>query len=200
MSSNSDVSNVSRRHFLAVAGTMAAASSFAVGKHAESSQTSSALVQPVHYLVTIDVTSGSIKYSAQNKDDPTQVVSMPNNCLTVNKGDEVKWQAKTTGPHAKHRATIRFTTTSPFSVPEFKWSENQFGGGDTQTVGDFYYCVGVFDKKIHEIYADDPRIIVGGAFDAEARVEEAQRELGEVKEKIGSIEGKLMKAIDELKK
>src|ERR1700722_1551405 len=172
MSSNSDVSNVSRRHFLAVAGTMAAASSFAVGKHAESSQTSSALVQPVHYLVTIDVTSGSIKYSAQNKDDPTQVVSMPNNCLTVNKGDEVKWQAKTTGPHAKHRATIRFTTTSPFSLPEFRWSENQFGGGDTRTVGDFYYCVGVFDKKMHVIYADDPRIIVGGAFDAEARVEE----------------------------
>jgi hypothetical protein len=53
---------------------------------------------------------------------------------------------------------------------------------------------------MHEIYADDPRIIVGGAFDAEARVEEAQRELGNVKEKIGSIEGKLRKAIDELKK
>jgi hypothetical protein len=199
MSTQPDVSNVSRRQFLSVAGSVAAASSLAMGKHSESPQTPSALVQPVHYLVTIDVTSGSISYSAQNK-DTSQAVSMPNNCLTVNKGDEVKWQAKTASPHPQYRASIRFTTTSPFSVPEFKWSENQFGGGNTLTAGTYYYCVGVFDKVKHEIYADDPKIIVGGTFDARAKVEEAERELGEVKEKIGSIESILLKAIDELNK
>jgi len=195
MSRNSDASNVSRRHFLAVAGSVAAATSLAVGKDAGSSQTSPALV-PVHYVVIIHVTSGSISYSAQNT-DTAQDVPMPNNCLTVNKGDEVKWKADT-GPRGKYRATVRFTTTSPFSVSEFKWSENHHEGGNTLTAGTYYYCVGVFDKVKGEIYADDPKIIVGGTFDAKAEVEEAQRELKEVKEKIGSIEGVLSQAIDKL--
>ena len=199
MSINSDVSTVSRRRFLAAAGSMAAASSFAVGKDVGSPQTSPGVV-PVHYLVTIhvDVTSGSISYCAQNT-DTGQDVPMPNNDLTVNMGDEVKWQADT-GPHGKHRANVRFTKTSPFSKSEFKWSENQTGGGRITTLitDTYYYCVGVFDVNRQEIYADDPRIIVGGTFDAKAEIEEARRELREVKEKITSIDGVLSQAIDKL--
>jgi hypothetical protein len=196
MSKNSNTSNVSRRKFLAVAGTVAAASSLAVGKDVQSAQSSAAPASPVHYLVTIDATTNPISYSAKNKDTNTNV-PMPNKSLTVNLGDEVKWRATTTGPNPRHRAGIRFTSTSPFSVIEFKWSENQSGGGNTQYAGTYYYCVGVFDHQSHEIYADDPKIIVGGAT-AKAEVTEAESELKEVKERIESIEALLSKAIEQL--
>jgi hypothetical protein len=197
MSRNSAVSNVSRRRFL-VASTVAATSSFVVGKDSNLGQpVPTPPSPPVHYLVTIDVTTDPISYTAENKDTLTGV-PMPNNSLTVNKGDEVKWQAKTAGPNAKHRGHIRFTTTTPFAVKEFRWSENGFGGGYTKNAGTHYYCVGVFDKLKQEVYADDPKIIVGGTFDAKAEVEEAESEVREVKEKIESIENLLKKAIEKL--
>jgi hypothetical protein len=198
MSSRSlNVANVSRRRFLAVAGSVAATSSFVVGERSNSGADPTPLPPLVHYLVTIDVTSDPISYTAENTDTSTSV-SMPNNSLRVNNGDEVKWQAKTAGPNAKHRADIRFTTTTPFAVKEFKWSENGFGGGITQNAGTHYYCVGVFDKVKQEVYADDPKIIVGGTSDARAKVVEAETELREVKEKIGSIENLLRKAVETL--
>ena len=197
MSYNFDVSNVSRRRFLAVAGSVAAASSLAVGSDVEAGQPLPVPVTAVRYLVTIDVTNDPILYTAQNKDTMT-AVPMPNNCLTVNKGDEVKWQAKTAGPNAKHRAHIHFTTTTAFAVQDFKWSEGGFGGGTTQNSGTHYYCVGVFDKVKQEVYADDPKIIVGGTFDAKAEIVEAESELREVKEKIGSIENLLRTAVEKL--
>jgi hypothetical protein len=195
MSNNSDAQTVSRRRFIAVAGSVAATSSFVVGKESNFAQPVPQPTAPVHYLVTIDVTNDPISYTAENKDTSTGV-PMPNNSLTVNKGDEVKWQAKTAGPNAKHRAHVRFTTTTPFSVQEFKWSENGFGGGYTQNVGAHYYCVGIFDKVRQEVYADDPKIIVGG--DAKADVEKAESELREVREKIGSIENILKNASEKL--
>ena len=196
MSKNSDVLSVSRRKFLAVAGTVAASSSLAIGKDAQSAQASAAPIAPVHYLVTIDVTTDPISYSAQNKDINVNV-PMPNNSLTVYLGDEVKWKANT-GLNPKHRAKIRFTTTTPFAINEFKWSENGFGGGVTQNAGAHYYCVAVFDKVKQEVYADDPKIIVGGSVAAKADVVEAESELREVKEKIGSIENLLKKAEEKL--
>ena len=197
MPKNSDASNVSRRRFLTVAGSVAAASSLARGNDVGSAQPPPTTVTPVHYLVTMNVTSsGPILYTAENKDTSTPV-SMTNNSLTVNNGDEVKWQAITVGPNAKYRAHIRFPTTTPFAVQEFKWSENGFGGGTTQNVGTHYYCVGIFDKVKQEIYADDPRIIVGGT-GATAEVAQAKRELTEVQEKIGSVEDILKKAIEKL--
>jgi hypothetical protein len=197
MSKTFDASNVSRRKFLAVASTVAAASSLAVGKDSQSAQASAATVLPVHYLVTIDVTTGSVSYSALNK-DTQQDVPMPNNSLTVNAGDEVKWQANTTGPKPRHRAGIRFTTTTPFAVKEFKWSENKSDGGNTQNAGTHPYCVGVFDKVKQEVYFDDPKIIVGGGVTVKAEIVEAKSELNEVKEKIESIEMLLSKAIEQL--
>ncbi len=198
MSKNSDASNVSRRKFLAVAGTVAAANSLAVGKDVGSAQTTtqSTPVSLVHYLVTITVANNSISYYALNK-DTGQAVSMPNNSLTVNPGDEVKWKAITPGPN-RHRASVRFTTTTPFTVKEFKWSENQTGGGNTQGgPASHYYLVAVFDKDTQEVYSDDPKIIVGGAF-VKAEIIEAESELQAVKEKIESIDALLNKAIEQL--
>jgi hypothetical protein len=197
MSKNSDASNVSRRRFLAVAGTVAAASSLAAGNNVESVQASPERATAFHYRVTIDVTKNPICYTAKNQDTLANV-PMPNNSITVNVGDEVKWQAITSGTHPRHRATIRFTTPSPFNAPEFKWSENGFGGGVTQTPGNFYYCVGVFDQLKGEVYADDPKIIVGGPVTAKAKVEEAVSELREVRGQVESIEDLLRKTIPQL--
>jgi hypothetical protein len=194
MSNNFDVSNVSRRRFLAVAGSVAAASTLAAGSDVESAAVPAT---PVHYLVTIDVTKNPILYTAQNSDTMT-TVPMPNNCLTVNNGDEIKWQAQTTGSTPKHRAHIHFTTTTPFAVQDFRWSEGGYGGGTTKNTGTHYYCVGVFDKVKQEVYADDPKIIVGGTLDAKAEIVAAESELREVKEKIGSVENLLRKAVETL--
>jgi hypothetical protein len=187
---SSDASNVSRRRFLAVAGSVAAASTLAAGSDVESGNPSVAPVTAAHYLVTIDVTQNpNPVYTAKNTDTSTSV-SMPNNTLTVNNGDEVKWEAKTSGTHPRYRAGIRFTPTSPFTVSDIQWSENAPGGGVTQHTGTFYYCVGVFDHLNHEIYVDDPKIIVGGS----PPLQEAEFELREVKEKIDSIQRLLKKA------
>jgi plastocyanin len=199
MSKNSDASNLSRRKFLAVAGTVAAANSLAVGKDVGSAQTTtqSTPVSPVHYLVTItvDVANNSISYDALNK-DTGKPAPMPNNSLTVMPGDEVKWTARTSGH--RYRASVRFTTTTPFAVKEFKWSENQTGGGNTQGgAANHYYLVAVFDKDTQEVYSDDPKIIVGGA-SVKAEIIEAESELQAVKEKIDSIDAILNNAIGQL--
>jgi hypothetical protein len=188
---SSDASNVSRRQFLAVAGSVAAASTLAAGSDVESGEPSTVQPTAVHYLVTIDVTKSPICYTAKNTDTNTNV-PMPNNSLTVNQYDEVKWQAKTSGTHPKYHAGIHFTPTSPFASPDVKWSESAPGGGATQTQGNFYYCVGVFDHLNHEIYADDPKIIVGGS----TPLQQAEVELGEVKEKIDSIQRLLKKSTE----
>ena len=198
MSKNSDASNVSRRKFLAVASTVAAANSLAVGKDVGLAQTTtqSTPVRPVHYLVTITVADNSISYSAINKDTGNPV-TMLNNSLTVMPGDEVKWTAATPGPN-KHRASVRFTTTTPFTVKDFKWSENQTGGGNAQGgPASHYYVVAVFDERTQEVYSDDPKIIVGGA-SVKAEIIEAESELQAVKEKIESIDALLNKAIEQL--
>jgi hypothetical protein len=193
MHKNSDASTVSRRQFLAVAGSVAAASTLAAGSDVESGKPLPVPPAMVHYLVTIDVThTPSPVYTAQNTDTTTSV-AMPNNTLTVNNGDEVKWQAKTSGTHPRYRAGIHFTPNSPFAVSDIRWSENAPGGGVTQNTGTFYYCVGVFDHLNHEIYADDPKIIVGGT----PALQQAEVELSEVKEKIDSIQRLLKKASKE---
>jgi hypothetical protein len=190
---SSDASNVSRRQFLAVAGSVAAASSLAAGSDVESGKPSPVQRAAVHYLVTIDVTKSPICYTAKNTDTNTSV-PMPYNSLTVSNGDEVKWQAITSGTHPRYRAGIHFTTPSPFTVPEIKWSENAPMGGITQAPapGDYYYSVGVFDHLNHEIYVDDPKIIVGGS----TPLQQAEVELGEVEEKIKSVQHLVRMAIE----
>jgi hypothetical protein len=197
MSRNKDVSNISRRRFLAVAGSVAATSSLAVGKDSSLTQPVPAPPPPVHYLVTIHVKNDKICYTAKNMDTHLDV-PMPNNDLTVYKGDEVKWEADTPGPNARHRGHVYFKT-SPFAGHDFRWSENRSDGGKTLTAGTYYYCVAIFDKVKQEAYADDPKIIVGGAANATEEVEKAETELSEVREKIESIESMLKEAIEKLK-
>ncbi len=195
MSRNRDVSNLSRRRFIAVAGSVAATSSFAVGRDSSLTQPVPAPPPPVHYLVTIHVVNDKISYTAQNRDTGGGV-PMPHNDLTVNKGDEVKWEADTLGPNPKHRGHVHFKS-SPFAGQDFRWSENGSDGGNTLSVGKYYYCVAIFDKVKQEVYADDPKIIVGGT--AAEEVEKARTELSEVKEEIESIESMLKEAIQKLK-
>jgi plastocyanin len=193
-----DSSNLTRRRFLAVASTAAAASSMSVGTELGSSQ--STPVQ-VHYVVTIDVRSGSFSYTVSPKGDPHN--------LEVNRGDEVKWLVKTSGP--KHRGAALFIKTTPFidahgnPVRPFHWSDTDetstgYSAGLAQNKGTHEYCVAVFDENTGQLYLDDPKIIVGGAaLDARAEIIEAEGELKDVREKILSIEKKLGNATQKLK-
>src|SRR6202790_5371860 len=115
MSENSEASNVSRRHFLAVAGSGAAASSFAVGKDGESTKAST--VAAKQYVVTIDVTGDQISYSAPGIPDAR--------ILPVNLGDDIKWKVKSAPPNPKHHGAILFPITSPFAgTNSLQWTEN----------------------------------------------------------------------------
>jgi hypothetical protein len=197
---NSDVTNVTRRRFLTVAGTVAATSSFSVGKDSSLSQTVPAPT-PVKYLVTIDVRSGSISYSVSPTIDP--------HIMKVNVNDEITWQVKSAGSHPKHHAAVLFIATTPFldtngqPATTFQWSDSDdanigVGGGKTQTKGTHEYCVAVFDKAKGKLYLDDPKIIVGGTVDAKGQIVEAESELRAVRAKIESIENALRTAIPKL--
>ncbi|HEV7220520.1 MAG: hypothetical protein ACHP8A_11960 [Terriglobales bacterium] len=202
---NSDTSNVSRRHFLAVAGSVAAASSLAVGKDEKSEKPSPTPRVQTHYLITltVDADNDEITYSASNNNDAAHPVpvDMPHKTLTVYVGDEVKWQAKTSGSKPKHRAKVRFTNTYPFKKREFKWSENESDGDTVQPKQEgtiHYYCVAVFDKSKPEVYADDPIIIVGGS-DASIEIGQAENKLADVRKQIESVEYLLRDARQNLK-
>jgi len=205
MSKNSDASNLSRRKFLAAAGTVAAANSFVAGKAVLSADgTSQATPAPssMSYLVTIKVdpnsTTNLFCYSAQDQNGNN--VPMPGNSLTVNVGDTVEWTSSIKGGH-KHLAKVRFTTTSPFSRNVFKWSENHRDGDKVQLTlfEEHYYCVGISDKDAGDVHADDPKIIVGGR-GLKAKIDQAESELHVVKDKIGSVIELLEKAGKEAKK
>lgn len=202
---NSDTPSVSRRHFLAVAGSVAAASSLAMGNDEKSERRSSPPRVQVRYLITltVDADNDEITYSAVNNNDPHSPVpvDMTNKTLYVNVGDEVKWQAITSGSKPKHRGKVRFTTTYPFKKREFKWSEGESEGDTIQPKQEgtsHYYCVAVFDKNNHEVYADDPIIIVGGD-DASAEIGQAESKLAEVRKTIESVEDLLRDAQQKLK-
>jgi hypothetical protein len=218
MSSNSDASNVSRRRFLAVAGTVAAASSFAVGRDANSAPAPLPPPPPPlvpDHLVTIDITTvattNKISYWVGT---PAQDASN----LPVKEGESIMWQAKTVG--VSHRLAVLFRKKTPFAdkngpVYAFEGSEadeaNGIGGNIGQVGSHSYkYCVAVFDDATKKTYTDDPKIIVGtGHLDAEAEIDLAQDDLKEayaelsskpkLQKKILSIERKLERIVDELK-
>jgi hypothetical protein len=203
MPRNSNSSDVSRRRFLAVAGSVAATSSFAIGKDSSVGQIVTTAV-PVKYVVTIDVTKNPIRYSVNHPNDPLN--------MTVNDVDEIKWQVTSAGPNPQHYVAIRFIATTPFvdptntskPLPEFEWTEKDdatggAGGGNTVTPGTHEYCVAVFDGVQKRLYISDPKIIVGTGNDtARAEVMAARGELREVQEKIETIESVLRKASEKL--
>jgi hypothetical protein len=198
MSENSEASNVSRRHFLAVAGSVAAASSFAVGKDGESTKAST--VAAKQYVVTIDVTGDQISYSAPGIPDARN--------LPVNQGDGIKWRVKSAQPNPKHHGAILFPITSPFAGTNgssLQWTENDdatagYGVGAAQNVGQHKYSVAIYDRVKHKLYLDDPKIIVGSGNNAITQLMEARKELAEVRGQIASIEKELESAVDKLEK
>lgn len=210
MSRGSDVSNVSRRQFLAVAGTVGAASSVALGE--ASSFAPAPPPAPVRHPVTIDVTTTNrISYVDGSGHNVYR--------LTVKAGDGVTWKAKTTG--TKHHVTILFLKDTPlidannkpvYAVHGSEGDEAGSGIGgmiDPGASGAYEYYVAVFDNDTGLTYTDDPKIIVGGGGTRDTRTEliEAAGELKQAalssppaqREKIESIENRLEELIDQLK-
>jgi hypothetical protein len=196
MSESSETSNVSRRHFLAVAGSVAAASSFAAGNDGEPTKAATAAAK--QYVVTIDVTGDHISYSAPGIPDARD--------LPVTKGDNIKWKVKSAQPNPKHHAALLFPVTSPFSsTSSLQWTENDdaaagYGVGVAQNVGQHKYSVSIYDRVTHKLYLDDPKIIVGSGNNAITLLMEARKELAEVRGQIVSIEKELESVVDKLEK
>ena len=205
MSINSDASSVSRRQFLAVAGTAVAGSSFVVGEDSASAQARPRPLTSGPYTVTIDVTTTPISYTAV--DGHNQPVTMSHNGLMVQPGDRVTWKVKTAG--GKYHLTIIFLTTPlldasnsalyAVSGTESDEGTNKIGGVIARNAsGSFKYSVRAVDDTTGLPHPDDPTIIVG-RLDPREQLEQAKRELGEVRGRIESIEQELGVVIEELK-
>jgi hypothetical protein len=184
MSENSATSRVSRRRFLTVAGTVAAASSLGPG-------TASALAQPaptppisVDYPVTI--------YLLPNNKLSYKVGGNDANPLTVNANQTVTWKVNNSGKG--YHVTILFKDKKTPLVDSSGKPLNAVHGSEQDegtlkvggTIGggakghSYKYAVAVFDDANNETYSDDPKIIVGtGLQDAK---EELASALDEVKE------------------
>jgi hypothetical protein len=204
MSRNSDECNVSRRQFLAAASTIAAATSFAVGKDSDSAQPS-APTTPVDYVVTVVVKTNPPTYRARDAHGPVTLYN--NNGLQVNPNDTVTWEVDNGGK--EYRLTIGFfkTPTTPLvdtngkslysvSGTEADQGTKHIGGtiGSGTAKGTYKYYVRADDAK--GPHPDDPTIIVGRPGPPEE--EQLRRELREVQTKMQSIEKELGVIIDEL--
>lgn len=213
MPRNSDASNVSRRQFLTVAGTLAATGHLFVGKASSAVPATTARRTKANHVVTIDVTKKPIAYSTPELPDAST--------LPVSATEVVTWKANT--PGSKHHLALLFYPDTPFidkngdPVFAFHGSENEEGNGiginasiDPKASGWYDYCVAVWDESKMKTYTDDPTIIIGdgklSAKAARAKLIAAQKELKRVaqtyppvSEQIKSIESELQKIIDELK-
>ena len=200
MSGKSALSKQDRRRFSAVPGG-AAEGSLAGGLGP------TPVAPPVPYLVTLDVTSGSLVYEAINQTTGNTVSAD----LKVKLNDTVKWQAKTKTPN--HRWAVLFPPNqTPFGADQgFSGSQATEPAGGT--IADpspgptsYKYFVAVVEDPPGTtlIYTDDPKIIVGNnvtkwklIIAAEDEIKEAGRLNSELSEKINSIEKKLSKLIKE---
>jgi plastocyanin len=212
MSRNPDTSKVSRRRFLAAAGSVAAASSFATGKDTESVPALPPPTAPTAYDVTIDVTRSPISYSY-----PSLTVPQPAYRLKVKTGDTVTWTAKSPGP--KHCVSIVFKKDTPLidrngrPIYTLLWSERiETPKGPQVTVdpdaaGIYEYSVAVLDEGTQVSYTDDPKIIVGsGGLDGEAQLTLAKEALKDAAQleparrgEIENIEKQVEHVLSELK-
>ena len=206
MTGNSEATNVSRRQFLAVAGSIAAASSFVFGKDGSPSQSSTSPAAAGH-VVIIKVVNNTIQYDVSPPQDPKN--------LRVNNGDDIKWDVRLP-LRPGYRIAILFIGTTPFAGANghaFQWSETEgagggYGVGPARYAGDHEYCVALYDKGTGALYLDDPKIIVGRGNCEDAKEELVKAE-GELKKaassdhnlegRIGSIKKEVRNLIDDLK-
>lgn len=204
MPTDPNASDVTRRRFLAVAGS-AVASSVVLANAGETAEALPLPTNPNTYTITVhaDVPNKKLKYEA--KDANGKVQADP---LYVDVGDSVIWVVKSHGQ--KHNATISFKQgTTPFNQADFDWNEQDEASASgknsgTIKVGDdicYPYSIAVFDPDLNLVYVDDPTIIVGGdGIEASAKIMHARTELEAVTSKIQSIEKTLTKAVDQLNK
>jgi hypothetical protein len=218
MSRNKDVSNISRRRFLEVAGSMAVAGRAAVAKDA-SSAPASPPPPTADYSVTVEVTNTNlkpIKYHTPSQNDASIIKN-------VAKNQTFTWAVKTLSS-GNYRLTILFLNATPFvdahgnPVYAFGGSESEGGQGKiggkiapTVPDGTYKYYVAIFDDTTGVTYTDDPKIIVGGGREDEAKrrialalddLKDAYAGLSgrpKVQKQIQSIEHDLDHVIDELK-
>lgn len=221
MSRNSDPGSVSRRQFLAAAGTIATASSFAMGKDSDSAQTTTPTTcpavtsttcpaptstTPVDHVVTIKVNgTGTLTYCVNDSQGKCVDLVPPNYDLCVNPRDSVKWAVK--GAYGKYTVAIGFFKTPDTPLVDGnaddlysvygKNSATQEGIIASTASGAYCYSVRVHDKN--GWHPDDPRIIIGKS-DASEMLKEAQDQLSEVKGKIEVIEKELKEAMRECRK
>lgn len=211
MSRKSESSNVSRRHFLAVVGSVAAASPFALGKSVSSAQPPPAS-SPVDYPITIDITTpNTFKYSTPTQSDASVLKN-----VTANQ--TFTWAVKT--PKAgNYRVTIFFLKKTPFAdvnkKPVFAFEGDSGHGGvggkisGSPSIGTYKYYVAVFDDESGLTCTDDPKIIVGDGDDARTEIALALGDLKDADAKLTSrpklqrqieyVEHKLEHLIDDLK-
>jgi hypothetical protein len=224
MPRNPDVLDVSRRWFLALAGGAAAANSLAAGLDPELTQAARATPAIADYPVTVDVRNADNvnnppKYTTPKLNDAGSVAG-------VSPGEKFSWRVwtKSHPDNQYHLAVVFKDGSTPFvdankkPVYVFYGTEQDEGVGGLGinakigpgvSKGDEYdYYVVVFDRKLAQIYVNDPSIIIGDAlFAAEKNLIKAHKELNKAasefaakREKIRDIEKQLGFLIDELKK
>lgn len=157
--------DLTRRRFLTVAGTVAAANSVALGNATE---VASPVRVPRAWPVTMDAREKPISYTTPN---PTGTGTINVSSLDVIPKDKVTWVAKTKGAH--HNWAILFLKETPLvdannnAMYAVFGSEADEGKGLGGTIGDkasgpYEYYVAVIDRDSLETYTADPKIIVGG--------------------------------------
>jgi hypothetical protein len=201
MSKIYEASNVSRRQFLAVASSAAAATSFAFGKDVNSTQSSTS-VSVAMYPVTINTTK-PLSYTTPKLTNASS--------LHVKRGETVTWSVALKPPY---RVVILFFPKSPFIVSAFEGPDSDAAGGKiggtiTGPDGTYPYCVAVFDDAHLVTYTDDPKIIVGDGDDVRAEITAALTDLKDVdadlsdrrkkQDQIRAVERKLERLRSELK-
>ncbi len=176
MFGKSNDSNVNRRQFLAIAGSVAATSSFASARNETSSQPIPPPPPPT-YKVLIDVSNNSPIWTLNG-------VAGSNNKarhLAANPKETIVWTVKSsssTSTPPKHSVAIFFEKDTPVRDKSGKltyaitWSErNEVPDGPMVTVDDdafgiYKYSVVIHDEVNDASYPDDPKIIVGsGGFE-----------------------------------
>jgi hypothetical protein len=200
--SHSQTSDVSRREFLAVAGSVGAAT--AVAPKASSAA--------ADFVVTVDVTKTPFVYSCPQSPDPYNLY------VDLTTAKTVSWKAVSQG--SNHAVGIFFPKETPFLDPSGRpmyallWSEREENANpiiakfDLYASGKYEYRVAVFDKQTGTTHSEDPRIIVGsGGIELGNKLNEIRGELEslkqssnseEVKHELKTIEDKLSRIIASL--
>jgi hypothetical protein len=157
--------SVSRRHFLAVAGSVAATCSLSAGN---GSNLSNAAAASINYPVTIDARTTPFTYTTS-----VPMAATPAYHLHVASANStVSFTVITSGAN-QHSAAIFFPNDTPLvdkngrPMQAFVWSQTEESAPamlpmDPDASGQYEYRIVVFDKVAGTTTSEDPKFIVGG--------------------------------------